>query len=284
MGASSLRALHHAAPPVNGTIPIVIGGHTPAAARRAGRRGDGFFPGSGTIEELTELFAICAPRPRRPARSGRHRAVDGGDGPTGAQARRAHRAARRPRGDPRRRRGTRPDELAEFGADLAARYGWRRPSGRRCVGSGGRRARRRSAWWRSPGSSPRSSRAAGRRALRRAGGHGHPAVAAEAVRGRHRAGRRQGVVGRLGQLDGDRRLLARPEEDEDLLAHLGDDVALPGHVREGAGETEGERFEVIHQGWHRVHARTALAPSHPRSPVSYLASSRSSRQRRRTRR
>lgn len=44
--------------PANGTVPIVIGGHSPAAARRAGRRGDGFFPGGGTIEELVELFSI----------------------------------------------------------------------------------------------------------------------------------------------------------------------------------------------------------------------------------
>ena len=44
--------------PANGTVPIVIGGHSVAAAKRAGRRGDGFFPGGGTMEELAELFAI----------------------------------------------------------------------------------------------------------------------------------------------------------------------------------------------------------------------------------
>jgi probable F420-dependent oxidoreductase len=44
--------------PANGTVPIVIGGHSPAAAKRAGRRGDGFFPGGGTIEELVEMFAM----------------------------------------------------------------------------------------------------------------------------------------------------------------------------------------------------------------------------------
>ncbi len=32
--------------PANGTVPIVIGGHSAVAARRAGRIGDGFFPGS----------------------------------------------------------------------------------------------------------------------------------------------------------------------------------------------------------------------------------------------
>jgi probable F420-dependent oxidoreductase len=30
--------------PVNGTVPIVVGGHSLAAARRAGRLGDGFYP------------------------------------------------------------------------------------------------------------------------------------------------------------------------------------------------------------------------------------------------
>ena len=44
--------------PAHGTVPIVVGGHSAAAARRAGRRGDGFFPGGGTMEELAELFAI----------------------------------------------------------------------------------------------------------------------------------------------------------------------------------------------------------------------------------
>jgi alkanesulfonate monooxygenase SsuD/methylene tetrahydromethanopterin reductase-like flavin-dependent oxidoreductase (luciferase family) len=37
-------------------IPIVIGGHSRPAARRAGRLGDGFFPGRGTAEELTPLI------------------------------------------------------------------------------------------------------------------------------------------------------------------------------------------------------------------------------------
>ncbi len=44
--------------PTQERIPIVIGGHTKVAARRAGRLGDGFFPGSGTKAELKELIAI----------------------------------------------------------------------------------------------------------------------------------------------------------------------------------------------------------------------------------
>jgi len=41
--------------PVNGTIPIVIGGHSKAAARRAGKLGDGFFPARGAPGPVIEL-------------------------------------------------------------------------------------------------------------------------------------------------------------------------------------------------------------------------------------
>lgn len=38
--------------PHGGNIPVVIGGHSRAAARRAARFGDGFFPGPGSVELL----------------------------------------------------------------------------------------------------------------------------------------------------------------------------------------------------------------------------------------
>lgn len=44
--------------PTQGSVPITVGGHSKAAARRAGRLGDGFFPGRGTHEELAELIDI----------------------------------------------------------------------------------------------------------------------------------------------------------------------------------------------------------------------------------
>ena len=44
--------------PAQGSVPIVVGGHSRAAARRAGRLGDGFFPGKGSIEELAEMFDV----------------------------------------------------------------------------------------------------------------------------------------------------------------------------------------------------------------------------------
>jgi probable F420-dependent oxidoreductase len=42
--------------PQQSMIPIHVGGHTPAAARRAGRLGDGFFPGRSTDEDLVLLL------------------------------------------------------------------------------------------------------------------------------------------------------------------------------------------------------------------------------------
>ena len=41
-------------------VPIVIGGHSRAAARRAGRIGDGFFPLGVTLDRLVELRAELA--------------------------------------------------------------------------------------------------------------------------------------------------------------------------------------------------------------------------------
>lgn len=41
-----------------GGIPIVVGGHTEAAARRAGRLGDGFFPGRTSPETVASLLDV----------------------------------------------------------------------------------------------------------------------------------------------------------------------------------------------------------------------------------
>ncbi len=44
--------------PASGSVPFTIGGHSAAAAKRAGSLGDGFFPGKGSIAQLTELIDI----------------------------------------------------------------------------------------------------------------------------------------------------------------------------------------------------------------------------------
>jgi alkanesulfonate monooxygenase SsuD/methylene tetrahydromethanopterin reductase-like flavin-dependent oxidoreductase (luciferase family) len=46
--------------PLNRSVPIIIGGHTEAAARRAGRLGDGFFPGRGLPINLIETVRHAA--------------------------------------------------------------------------------------------------------------------------------------------------------------------------------------------------------------------------------
>ena len=47
-------------------VPIVIGGHSEAAAKRAARLGDGFFPAKGLTELLPLLRAECAKIGRKP--------------------------------------------------------------------------------------------------------------------------------------------------------------------------------------------------------------------------
>jgi len=53
--------------PVRGTVPIHVGGHSEAAARRAGRLGDGFFPATGG----SKLEALVALARRTAEESGR---------------------------------------------------------------------------------------------------------------------------------------------------------------------------------------------------------------------
>ncbi len=46
--------------PFNGAVPIHIGGHSRKAAERAGRIGDGFFPGTGDLPELIDIMRQTA--------------------------------------------------------------------------------------------------------------------------------------------------------------------------------------------------------------------------------
>ena len=53
--------------PVNKRVPIIVGGHTRAAAERAGRLGDGFFPARGAPAELIAIVRQAAAKAGRPA-------------------------------------------------------------------------------------------------------------------------------------------------------------------------------------------------------------------------
>ena len=55
---SSFTDVYSRPAPTQANIPIVVGGHSKAAARRAGRLGDGFFPGRGSHEDLAELIDV----------------------------------------------------------------------------------------------------------------------------------------------------------------------------------------------------------------------------------
>ncbi len=46
--------------PVNGTIPIVVGGSGRRAARRAAELGDGFYPGPATLDDLEQSMTFLA--------------------------------------------------------------------------------------------------------------------------------------------------------------------------------------------------------------------------------
>jgi probable F420-dependent oxidoreductase len=45
--------------PPGGAVPIIVGGHSEAAARRAGRIGDGFFPGTGAQVDIAPLIDLA---------------------------------------------------------------------------------------------------------------------------------------------------------------------------------------------------------------------------------
>jgi probable F420-dependent oxidoreductase len=54
--------------PVKRSIPVVVGGHGEAAARRAGRLGDGFFPGRSAPDEVRPLLATMRESAERAGR------------------------------------------------------------------------------------------------------------------------------------------------------------------------------------------------------------------------
>ena len=74
--------------PAQPSIPIHVGGHSDAAARRAGRLGDGFFPARGGHDDLVRLFDVVRQTAREHGRD--PAAIEmstGGDGALGPRAR-----------------------------------------------------------------------------------------------------------------------------------------------------------------------------------------------------
>jgi len=59
-------------PVQKGGIPIHVGGHSPAAARRAGRFGDGFFPTVTQPDKLKEMFAQVRDEAKKAGRDPNH--------------------------------------------------------------------------------------------------------------------------------------------------------------------------------------------------------------------
>jgi probable F420-dependent oxidoreductase len=73
--------------PVRGSVPVHVGGHTDHAARRAGRLGDGFFPGKGSHEELARLFGLARRTAEEHGRDpGAIEMTTGGNGAVGSGA------------------------------------------------------------------------------------------------------------------------------------------------------------------------------------------------------
>jgi len=61
--------LHSNPKPVNRNVPIHVGGHSTAAAKRAGRYGDGFFPTVMNPEKLKQLFTIVRDEAKKAGRN-----------------------------------------------------------------------------------------------------------------------------------------------------------------------------------------------------------------------
>lgn len=54
----SFPAVHSAPKPTSSSVPVHIGGYSHRAAERAGRLGDGFFPGTSDPEALADLVGV----------------------------------------------------------------------------------------------------------------------------------------------------------------------------------------------------------------------------------
>jgi probable F420-dependent oxidoreductase len=102
--------------PVRGSVPIIIGGHTESAARRAGRLGDGFFPVRGTVDELRALFELARSEARAAGRNPDALELTTGGGDVDHLKRLADLGVSRVVVPPQP-----PDQLKKFGDDVIAK-------------------------------------------------------------------------------------------------------------------------------------------------------------------
>ena len=111
--------------PPAGRIPIIVGGDTKAAARRAGRLGDGYFPARGASPELfDEMRRAAEETGRNPAEIEAHRVRTDrsrGDGGAG-QARHHARCRSRQPGAGLPAQVKTPDDVLRYGKDVIARF------------------------------------------------------------------------------------------------------------------------------------------------------------------
>ena len=95
--------------PIHNSVPIVVGGHSEAAARRAGRLGDGFFPARGAPRQLIALGTHSGEAGRARSRQARnHREPAGRCGRTRSAVPPRRDARAGAIGRRRRARGTHP--------------------------------------------------------------------------------------------------------------------------------------------------------------------------------
>ena len=68
--------------PVRRSVPIVVGGHADSSARRAGRIGDGYFPGRAGADDLERLVGIARQSAEEAGRDPRALEITAGGRPT----------------------------------------------------------------------------------------------------------------------------------------------------------------------------------------------------------
>ena len=103
--------------PVDGSVPIVVGGHSEPAARRAGRLGDGFFPALGDADELKRLLRIMRESAEAAGRDPDAIEITANGGPPNHIRRMADLGVSRVIVPPMP-----PDRLATFGEDVIAKF------------------------------------------------------------------------------------------------------------------------------------------------------------------